>query len=192
VVLTLPIGRNDWIGGNMNRALDAVVGGWSLAGMITEQSGQPIALGMSNPRLANGTQRPNIICPQLKTGLSMLDVAENWQFNGNVEGTSTPTVSFFNSNCLADPGDQNPGNAPRYYPGLRVNGIHDVDINFYKSFVPKEGMNIDLRAEVFNFLNHPRFAAPDAAVGDPAFGTITSDAQGYLPRFFQFGVRFTF
>ena len=30
----------------MNRGLDAVVGGWSLATMITQQSGQPIALGM--------------------------------------------------------------------------------------------------------------------------------------------------
>ena len=192
VVVNLPIGRNDWIGGNMNRGLDAVVGGWSVAAMITQQSGQPIALGMSNPRLANGSQRPNIVCPQLKTGVSMLDVAENWQQNGNAEGNGTPTVSFINSNCLSDPGDQNPGNAPRYYPGLRVNGIHDVDMNLYKSFVPKEGMSIDLRAEVFNFFNHPRFAQPDAAYGDPAFGTITSDAGGYLPRFFQFGVRFTF
>jgi hypothetical protein len=73
-----------------------------------------------------------------------------------------------------------------------VNGIHDVDMNLYKSFVPKEGMSIDLRAEVFNFFNHPRFAQPDSAFGDPAFGTITSDAGGYLPRFFQFGVRFSF
>lgn len=192
VVVNLPIGRNDWIGGNMNRGLDAVIGGWSAAAMITEQSGQPIALGMSNPRLANGTQRPDIVCPQLKTGLSMLDVAENWQQNGNAESNGTPTVSFFNPDCLADPGDQNPGNAPRYYPGLRVNGIHDVDMNLYKSFVPKEGMSIDLRAEMFNAFNHPRFSQPDAALGDPAFGTITSDAAGYLPRFFQFGVRFTF
>jgi hypothetical protein len=192
VVIELPFGRDQWIGGNMNRGLDAVVGGWNLGMMVTQQSGQPIALGMSDPRLANGTQRPDIICSHLKTGLSMLDVAENWQFNGNVEGTGTPTVSFINSNCLADPGDQNPGNAPRYYPGLRVNGIHNFDANFYKSFVPREGMSIDLRAEVFNLMNHPRFAQPDAAFGDSGFGTVTSDASGYLPRYFQFGVRFEF
>jgi hypothetical protein len=77
VVFDLPIGRHDWIGGNMNRALDAAIGGWSVATMITEQSGQPIGLGMRNPQLANGTQRPNIICAQLKTGLSMKDVAMN-------------------------------------------------------------------------------------------------------------------
>jgi Carboxypeptidase regulatory-like domain len=193
VVLDVPVGRNNWIGGNMNRPLDAVVGGWSLATMITEQSGQPIALGMSNPRLANGTQRPNIICSQLKTGLSMKDVAMNWQANGNAESNgNAPLASFINPNCLADPGDQNPGNAPRYYPGLRVNGIHNIDANLSKSFVPKEGMKIDLRAEMFNAFNHPRFAQPDAAFGDAAFGTITADANGYLPRYFQFGLRFEF
>jgi Carboxypeptidase regulatory-like domain len=193
VVLELPFGHDQWIGGNMNRGLDAVVGGWNLAMMVTQQSGQPIALGMSDPRLANGTQRPNITCSQLKTGLSMKDVAMNWEQNGNAEGNGNPPVaSFINPNCLADPGDQNPGNAPRYYPGLRVNGIHDFDANFYKSFVPKEGMSIDLRAEVFNLMNHPRFAQPDAAFGDAGFGTITSDAAGYLPRYFQFGLRFEF
>jgi hypothetical protein len=193
VVLDLPVGRNEWIGGNMNRGLDAVVGGWSIATMITQQSGQPIALSMSNPRLANGSQRPNLICSQLKTGMSMKDVAMNWQQNGVAEGNgNAPVASFINPSCLADPGDQNPGNAPRYFPGLRVNGIHDIDMNLYKSFTPKEGMKIDLRAEAFNLFNHPRFAQPDSAFGDPAFGTITSDAAGYLPRSYQFGLRFEF
>jgi hypothetical protein len=193
VVVELPVGRKQWLGGNMNRGLDAVAGGWSIATLVTEQSGQPIAIGMSNPRIANGSQRPNVVCSQLKTGLSMKDVAMNWYPNSQAEGNGDlPVASFINSNCLADPGDQNPGNAPRYFPGLRVNGIHNVDLNLYKSFVPKEGMSIDLRAEVFNFLNHPRFAQPDSAYGDQAFGTIISDANGYLPRYFQFGLRFEF
>ncbi len=192
VVVELPVGRKQWIGGNMNRGLDAVAGGWSIATLITEQSGQPMAIGMSNPRLANGSQRPNVVCSQLKTGFSMEDVAANWYPNSQAEGAGNQPMSFINSSCLADPGDQNPGNAPRYFPGLRVNGIHNVDLNLYKSFIPKEGMTIDLRAEVFNFLNHPRFAQPDSAYGDQAFGTITSDANGYLPRYFQFGLRFEF
>jgi hypothetical protein len=193
VVVDLPWGRNQWLGGNMNRGLDAVIGGWSVATMVTEQSGQPIALGMSSPRLANGTQRPNIICPQLRTGLSMRDVALNWGPNSSAESAgNAPVASFINPNCLADPGDQNPGNAPRYLSGLRVNGIHNLDMNLYKSFVPKEGMRIDLRAEAFNLFNHPRFAQPDTAFGDTGFGAITSDANGYLPRYFQFGLRFEF
>ena len=184
VIVDMPVGRKQWIGGNMNRALDAVVGGWSIATMITEQSGQPMAIGMATARLANGGQRPNVVCPQLRTGLSMNDVAMTWQ-------NSSP-ASFFNASCFADPGDQNPGNAPRYFSGLRVDGIHNMDLNLYKSFVPKEGMKLDVRAEMFNFTNHPRFGQPNSGVGDPYFGTISGDAGGYTPRAFQFGLRFEF
>ncbi|MFZ0732951.1 MAG: carboxypeptidase regulatory-like domain-containing protein [Candidatus Sulfotelmatobacter sp.] len=187
VVVDLPVGRQQWIGGNMNRGLDAVIGGWSIATMITEQSGQPMAIGMSNARLANGSQRPEVLCPQLTSGVSMHAVALQWQ---NVGVTNTP--SYFNGSCFGDPGDQVPGNAPRYFSNLRVDGIHNVDLNLYKSFVPKEGTRLEVRAEMFNFLNHPRFGQPDSAVGDPFFGTITGDAPGELPRFFQFGLRFEF
>jgi hypothetical protein len=190
VVVDVPVGRNEWIGGNMNRALDAFVGGWSISTLMTQQSGQPMAISDTFARLANGSQRPNVVCPQLKTGMSMKDVAVN---DVAAEAAGNPPVaSFINANCFADPGDQVPGNAPRYFPGLRVNGIHNFDTNIYKSFVPKEGMKVEVRAEIFNFLNHPRFAAPDTGYGDSTFGTISSDANGYLPRYFQFGLRFEF
>jgi hypothetical protein len=109
--------------------------------------------------------------------------------------------SFFNANCFADPGDQIPGNAPRYFPGLRVDGIHTADLNLYKSFVPKEGMRLEVRAEIFNFTNHPRFGQPNSSVGgsdqaNPFFGTISTDTVNgtslQIPRFFQFGLRFEF
>ena len=203
VVVDLPIGRKQWIGGNMNRAVDAVIGGWSIATLITQQSGQPMAIGMSNARLANGSQRPEVVCSQLKSGTSMHDVALNWQTNSAAISNGLPPVnSFFNANCFADPGDQIPGNAPRYFSGLRVDGIHSADLNLYKSFVPKEGMRLEVRAEIFNFTNHPRFGQPNSAVGsgpagsstltNPFFGTISGDAPGTLPRFFQFGLRFEF
>ena len=190
VIVDMPVGRKQWIGGNMNRALDAVVGGWSIATMITEQSGQPMAISMATPRLANGSQRPNVVCSQLKSGFSMNAVAMSWQ--------SASPLSFFNSSCFADPGDQNPGNAPRYFSGLRSEGIHNADLNLYKSFVPKEGMKLDVRAEIFNLANHPRFAfgnyspPPNLAFGNSQFGEITNDAPGYTPRYFQFGLRFEF
>jgi hypothetical protein len=203
VVVDLPVGRNQWLGGDMNRTLDAFIGGWSIATMITEQSGQPMAIGLNNPLLANGSQRPDIVCGQLKSGTSMHDVALNWGTNSTAISNGLPPVaSFFNANCFADPGDQIPGNARRYISGLRVDGIHNADLNLYKSFVPKEGMRIEVRAEMFNFTNHPRFGQPNSAVGsgpagsstlsNPFFGTISGDAPGETPRFFQFGVRFVF
>jgi hypothetical protein len=186
VVVDLPVGRKQWIGGDMNRVLNGVVGGWSLATIITEQSGQPMAIGMSNAQLANGTQRPNITCPQLRTGVSVDQAARNFQ------NLNSPSAYFLNSNCFGDPGDQNPGNAPRYFSNLRVNGIHNLDMNVYKSFALREGMKLDVRVEMFNFFNHPRFGQPNSSVGDPAFGTINSDGGGYTPRAFQFGMRVEF
>jgi hypothetical protein len=186
-VVDLPIGRNQSIGGNMNRVVDGVIGGWSVATIVTEQSGQPLALSMSDARLANGTQRPQVLCSQLKTGTSMHDVALDWQ---------NAVKTYLNANCFGDPGDQVPGNAPRYFSGLRTDGIHNVDLNIYKSFIPKEGMRIEVRAETFNAFNHARFAPPDTAVGDGLFGTVTGDSvNGTVlenPRSFQFGVRFEF
>ncbi len=198
VIVDMPVGRKQWIGGNMNRVLDAAVGGWSIATMITEQSGQPMAIGMATGRLANGSQRPDVVCSQLKSGISMNDVATNWQNNSNaINNGQPPPAPFFNSNCFADPGDQNPGNAPRYFSGLRVDGVHNMDLNLYKSFVPKDGMKLDVRAEMFNFTNHPRFGQPASGVPAtgavaPPFGIITGDAGGYTPRYFQFGLRFEF
>src|SRR5208283_1638861 len=180
VVIDLPIGRNRWVGSDMNRALDAVVGGWSIATVITEQSGQPLAIPMSNPRLQDGNQRPNVLCGG-GTGIS----------NGQAAINQTP---FLNINCFADPGDQMPGDAPRYFSGLRTDGIHNLDMNIYKEFAPKESMKVEVRAEFFNFANHPRFAPPDTAFapGDTQFGIISSTAAGYTPRRLQFGVRFEF
>ena len=184
VVVDLPVGRNEWIGGDMNRVLDAFVGGWSANVLFTQQSGQPITIPDGIGALAGGNQRPNVICSNLKSGYSMKQVAMSWQ-NDN-------PLSFFNSNCFAHPGDQIPGDAPRYFSGLRVNGIHNFDANFSKSFVPKEGTRIEVRAEMFNLFNHPRFASPNNTFLQEGFGQITSDASGYLPRYFQFGVRFEF
>jgi hypothetical protein len=179
-IVELPFGRDNLIGGNMNRVMDAVVGGWSISALITEQSGQPLSIPMANPRLMDGNQRPNVLCGG-GMGIS----------NGQAAINQTPVI---NVNCFADPGDQMPGNAPRYFPGLRTDGIHNVDMSLFKEFTPKESMKVQLRADVFNGFNHPRFGLPNTAwdPGDQTFGIINSSAQGFRPRYLQFGVRFEF
>jgi hypothetical protein len=180
VVVDLPIGRDRWIGGGMNRVLDAVIGGWSVSTLISEQSGQPLSIYMSNNRLLDGNQRPNVLCGGA-TGIG----------SNRAAVTQMPVL---NINCFADPGDQVPGNGPRYFSNLRTDGIHNFDANLYKEFTPREGMTLQLRAEVFNTFNTPRFAPPDTefAPGDSEFGLVESTAEGYTPRRIQFGVRFQF
>jgi Carboxypeptidase regulatory-like domain/TonB dependent receptor-like, beta-barrel len=178
-VFELPIGRGRWVGRDMNRFVDGVIGGWSINTIITLQSGQPLPIAMANPRLQDGNQRPDVICNQLSSGISFHNAAAT----GN---------SVFNAACFADPGDQVPGNAPRYFSVLRGDGIHNVDLSFSKEFAIRERMRLQLRGEFFNFTNTPRFAFPDLGVGSATFGDVTSTAPGSTPRVVQFGMRFEF
>src|SRR5579863_7345822 len=183
IITDLPIGRGRWIGSGMNRALDGVVGGWTVSSILTLQSGQPIDIGMSQPTLDDGNQRPNVVC---NPGSNVT------AHESAISQSSANPLSTFNTNCFANPGYEQPGNAPRYFSNLRTDGIHNIDVAFAKSFVPHEGMKLELRGEFFNFFNTPRFAPPDTLYGDSTFGQITSTAMGSTPRHGQVGVRFEF
>jgi hypothetical protein len=179
-VYDLPVGRNRAMGGNMNRILDGIVGGWSVNSYLTFQSGPPIPFAEANFRLAGGTQRPNITCSHPLSGMSLHDVAVS----------PDPTANFFNQSCFSDPGDQIPGNAPRFSGNARGQGIKNLDMGIFKSFAVQEDKKIELRAEFFNFTNSVRFATPYSAYGDSGFGLVTT--QQNAPRRVQVAVRFEF
>ena len=171
----VPVGRGRHFGNAMHPVLNAVVGGWQINGFLTFQSGPPLSLAMNNARLADGGQRPNV--------------------TGNPRGADIRTVvdrlgNFFNQTALSDPGDQIPGNAPRYSDDLRADHISGLDFSFFKNVPIREKTKVQLRAEFFNFTNTPRFSAPNAFFGSVDFGTITS--QYNSPRRAQMGVRFLF
>jgi hypothetical protein len=187
-ILDLPVGRGRWIGLDMNRVLDGVIGGWAVAALITRQTGQPLAFSTAegaNGLFLDGNQRPNILCNayRLGSGISYHQAAAN-----GLSGVGNPSV--FNNSCFAFPGDEVPGNASRYIPTLRTDGIHNMDLSFTKEFQIKERMSLQVRGEFFNFTNTPRFAAPNTSVDSGSFGTVTSTANS--PRHTQFGVRFQF
>lgn len=177
VIFEVPVGRERWLGRGMHRALDAVVGGWTISSILTYQSGQPIAIGMSQANIADGNQRPNVLCASPSSGVGAHHAALTGQ-------------SMFNASCFADPGDQQPGNAPRYFSNLRTDGIQNLDLTFSKEFVPREGMKLEVRADFFNAFNTPRFAIPDTLFGDSTFGVVSSSLGS--PRHGQLGIRFEF
>jgi hypothetical protein len=182
-ILSLPVGRGLWVGHDMNRVLDTIVGGWSVSTILTFQSGTPIHIGLNSPKLADGAQRPDVVCSQLSSGVSYHDAAFNL-----LKGTGNPSV--FNASCFAEPDPQVPGNAPRYFSNLRTDGIHNSDLSLSKEISITEAKKLQIRAEFFNFTNTPRFALPVVSVGDSQFGQVTSTANS--PRHMQFGARFQF
>jgi len=176
-IVDLPFGRNRLVGGGMNRVLDGIVGGWSLYSFLTFQTGQPLAIVMANPRLADGNQRPNITCSQLGTGLSYRDAARSRQ-------------PYLNAACFADPGDNIPGNAPRHLTTLRADGIRNLDMSLSKDFKIRDEMVLQIRAEAFDIANHQRFAFPNTAFGSDSFGNVESTTGNF--RKMQFGARLQF
>ncbi len=176
-IVDVPVGRGRWLGRDMNRVADAIVGGWSISTILTFQSGTPITIGLASPRLDDGLQRPDVICSQLSTGISD-------------HAAASTGASVFNPNCFADPGDQVAGNAPRYFSNLRSNGIHNTDLSVSKEFGIREGMRLQVRGEFFNFTNTPRFNVPNTSFGDSQFGQVTNTLGS--PRHTQIGVRFEF
>jgi hypothetical protein len=175
-IVDLPFGRGRWVGRDMNRVLDGVVGGWSLYSFLTLQSGQPIAVYDSAGLLADGNQRPEITCGQLTTGISWKEAARTQQ-------------PFLNQNCFANAGDNIPGNAPRHL-SVRGDGIRNVDLSLSKEFKIKENAQLQVRAEAFNIFNRQRFAFPDVGSGDGSFGNVFSTTGNF--RKMQFGARFQF
>jgi hypothetical protein len=178
IITDAPIGRGRWIGRDMNKAMDAFVGGWTISTILTYQIGQPIDIGISQPTLDDGNQRPNVLC--------------NPNSGVGAHHSALTGLSTFNSNCFAFPAYEQPGDAPRYFSNLRTDGIHNIDMALDKEFVPREGMRLEIRAEFFNLFNTPRFALPDTLYGDSTFGQISSTVQGSTPRHGQLGVRFEF
>jgi hypothetical protein len=192
-IVSVPVGRGLWIGHDMNRALDAILGGWSVSTILTFQSGTPLHIGLNSNQIADGAQRPNVTCSQVSSGISYHQAALNQAAFIN-DPTKDQNLSIFNSACFDEPGDQVAGNAPRYFSNLRTDGIHNSDISLSKEISIREGMRLQIRAEFFNFTNTPRFGLPDTSFanndGNPQFGQITSTLNS--PRHMQFGARFQF
>ncbi|MBV9500718.1 MAG: hypothetical protein JO138_15195, partial [Acidobacteriaceae bacterium] len=184
--LDLPVGRGRKYGSNMNKAANALIGGWGFDTIITFQSGFPIIIGGCPGRLSN-SGIPNVGCalatrigPESLTSGSLNQKLAHW-FN-----TSTFVA--------------NPPNAPDYYgygndsrtePNIRTDGVKNFDIGLFKNFNFTERYVLQFRTEFFNAFNRVQFDPPNTSCcGGASFGQVTG--QYNLPRLIQFALRFTF
>jgi hypothetical protein len=177
-VYALPFGRSKRWGSNLHAVADAVLGGWQTNGIWRFDNGMPLALSVSNSRAlpTYGSQRPNLVGPlTLNGGADWLN-----QFFANPQNAVTPAPFTV-------------GNAPRTIPTVRAPGTATTALSFFKQFslaAMREGSFLEFRAEAFNALNHPQFAAPNTVVGSSAFGKVTSQANG--ARQVQLGLKLYF
>ena len=186
VVYQLPFGKGKAML-NSSGWLDAFLGGWQASTIFTLEAGLPYTPVM-------GTQNLSGAAPNSSLYLAGFSAAESWYPNvvGN-PSLSNPSVNrWFNTAAFAQPGAFTFGNSGRNI--LRGPGLADVDFSFGKYFaipVLGESSRFQIRFDATNILNHANFSNPNAQIGTPAAGIITSTITG-TGRTLQLGARFSF
>lgn len=180
-VWDVPFGRGRSLGSNMNRALDGIIGGWTLSGINTMTSGQtinfrygPSPVTNNLPTFLGGTSlRPNVSCDPT-----------------NHDARPNPITNYFIPACLQRPPVTAPfGNAGRNI--ARSDSFFQFDFGIQKQFaLPfSESSKLEFRAELFNAFNKTNFQAAVSDITSGAFGTITST---FPARQVQFALKLSF
>ena len=171
----LPFGQGKTFA-NGSKALDYVIGGWSINAVQILQSGFPLNVRQAtNQNSVYGAlgQRPNATGTSPTTSGPIGD-----RLNSYINPAAfslAPRGTFGNISRTID---------------TRGPGIHQWDMSLFKTFTFAEKYKAQFRAEALNAMNTPQFASPNANYGAGAFGTITSQVN--FPRLVQLGVRFFF
>jgi hypothetical protein len=110
--------------------------------------------------------------------------------NPSLDPSCMPSPLMFpsDSQAVANPSVRTYGTLPRNF--LRVPGQTNLDMSFAKATsVFHERVNLEIRADFFNILNHTEFANPIPAVTSQFFGQVINT---YDPRIIQLAARLKF
>jgi len=171
----LPFGAGKkWANGGAAAAL----GGWQINGIFSAYQGRPFTLTASGASLnmPGNQQTPN----QIKSTVEML---------GKVGDDGT----WFDTSAFARPTGVQFGTVGRNT--MRGPGVVNADLSLFRTFKIRERLNLQFRAEAYNFSNTPHFANPNGSVNSSNFGKIlatqANDAIG-RSREFRFALRVSF
>jgi len=172
--------------GPQNRAsiLGKALGGWSVAGVTTIQTGQRLSIYLTN---ANNVYGITSNYAELAPGCTLSELATLGSIQHRLN-------NYIAKSCVGAPpvvGDD--GIATGFgntRPGiLRGPDQNNIDIALVKR-TALERVNVEFRTEFFNAFNHAQFANPDTSQLDSTFGTISSTAVN--GRIIQFGLKLSF
>ncbi len=169
-VYDLPVGRGKRFGNGMNRAADAVVGGWNVNFISTFQGGTPFTVTAPNTTLwPSANIRANRLCGGGRSGLQNKNVRSNGYL-------------WLQTGCFAAPATGLFGTGG--FDILNGPGVDNTDLGAHKTFDIHDNLRFTVRGEFFNVFNHAQFNNPDSGVASGTFGRITSARS---PRLIQIG-----
>ncbi len=181
-VYELPIGRGKLLHPE-NVVLNQAVGGWSFGVVAEANTGTPLSpiMAANNTDTFSLGNRPNLVGdPNLSSSRPRSQKLAEW----------------FNTAAFADPAQGQPsaiglfGNAPRSF-GTGP-GQFNVDLSLLKDFRATERVDLQLRLEALDALNHANFANPNTQFGSAAFGQVTGLYSGTPARIVQLGMHLSF
>lgn len=152
--------------------LGFIMNDWSLSGVLTLQSGVPVAVTQAtnnNAFAGFGTQRPNLV------GDPRLSADERTVARWFDTGAFSTAPQFTLGSA-----SRNPVRGPAY---------RNLDLALVRRVPTVRGQVLELRAEAFNVTNTPAFGAPNGTFGSASFGSITTAGD---PRVIQLAVKYLF
>jgi hypothetical protein len=164
----LPAGRGHAL--TSRGLLNTVLGGWSVNGIVSMQSGMPVTVTQANNFNSFAgfvLQRPNLVG------------------NPNLSPGQRSPARFFNTAAFATAPQFTIGTASRN--PVRGPAYRDLDLALVKNTTVFPETGVEFRAELFNVTNTPAFAQPNGSFGSAAFGSITSTTTD--PRVLQLAAR---
>jgi hypothetical protein len=171
-----------------SRLLKQLANGWSIAPVISLNSGVPVNIttGADNNADTYSNDRPNMV-PGQKAFLS----PSRCRICTGGSAAAWFNTAAFTANGPGKPGGIGPGgadgNTPRDY--LRAPGYRDIDLGVFRTIRFERGIQLQLRGEATNAFNMVSLSAPTASLSSSLNGKITS---AYTPRLIQIGARLTF
>jgi hypothetical protein len=168
----VPFGRGRRFGASTPLALDAVLGGWQINGIVTIQSGTPLTISANNTAgLFNPVTRANWNGQDPRLDTTREDRLQRW----------------FDTAAFSQPAAFTFGNAGATFPLLRTDAVRNLDLSLFKHFSVGGRVRLQARVEAFNALNRVQFGSPNTSVTSSSFGVVTSQAN--TPRQLQFGLK---
>jgi hypothetical protein len=194
----LPVGHGRrWLG-DSSGVMDAILGGWQIAGITSAQTGEAVNAVLSTDLSNTGSfsYRPNQIANPYN--FSFNTASQGTDFGCSNPGHQTLDCWFNQAAFVAPPlapGQQSAhsfGNAK--IGDLRGPGLVDFDFVLQKNFRIGEVQLIEFRAEFFNVFNHPNFGLPSGGssvpVDVPGAAAITNTSTDN--RQIEFALKYTF
>jgi hypothetical protein len=175
-----------------NRLLRSTVGGWTVSGIVTLTSGEPLNINEGGITNCAQTTLPASCTGSLIGTGNISNVIPNSNNRPNVSGSvSTPhtVANWFSGSAFSPTVATEWGNEP--FNALRGPSRQNWNMSVFKSFIFSEerGSRLEFRGEFFNVWNHTEFNSVSTTFSSGNFGAVTS---AHDPREIQLGLKLYF